>query len=124
LAVTSEEIFSELKTLLTKYKSELETRTDNNSVFELYSHKTVKTSKTGKNELFFAGAMINKGFVGFYFMPIYTHPEQFSNLPEKLKMLLKGKSCFRIKQLNSEIKSELGNLLDEGFNFYKTLGWI
>jgi hypothetical protein len=124
MAVSSEEIFFELKTLLIKYKSELEIRTDSSSGFELYSHKTVKTSKTGKNEVFFAGAMIHKGFVGFYFMPIYTHPEQFSGLPERLKKLLKGKSCFRVKQLDSEIKSELGNLLDEGFNFYKTLGWI
>jgi len=39
---------------------------------------------------YFAGLIIRKDYVGLYFMPIYPHKEEFSDLSADFKMKLKG----------------------------------
>ncbi len=43
--------------------------------------------------------------------------------PELLK-LLKGKSCFYIRDLSPEIVSQVEEALEIGFNLYKKWGWV
>ena len=57
-------------------------------------------------------------------MPIYvdiTLEQVFK--PELLK-LLKGKSCFHIKELNKKLENQIREALEIGYNLYKERGWI
>ena len=58
-------------------------------------------------------------------MPIYTDPPAIRDLiePELLK-LLKGKSCFHVKQLDANLEDQIKDELENGFNLYKKKGWI
>ena len=38
--------------------------------------------------------------------------------------LLKGKSCFRIRELDEELEAQIEDALDKGFELYKQRGWI
>lgn len=74
--------------------------------------------------MFFAGLMLKKGQVGFYFMPIYTHPDKFKDVPAELKKCLKGKSCFHIKKPDAVLDRQLKDILKKGYEVYKEEGWV
>lgn len=78
-----------------------------------------------RNELWFAGIIKQKAYVGFYFMPVYNNPEAMKKLfsPQLLKTL-KGKSCFYIKTNDAEIMADIKHALAEGLTFYKKNGWL
>ena len=78
-----------------------------------------------RDELWFAGIIKQKAYVGFYFMPIYNDPEAMTKLfsPRLLKTL-KRKSCFYIKTNDAEMMADIKHALAEGFKFYKKNGWL
>jgi hypothetical protein len=41
-----------------------------------------------------------------------------------LLQLLKGKSCFHIKELNPQLESQIEDALKKGYDLYKERGWI
>ena len=57
--------------------------------------------------------------VRLYFFPTYTHVDQLSEMPEKLKKCLKGKSCFHIKKLDDELEGQIKDLIAKGIDLYK-----
>lgn len=71
-----------------------------------------------------ASIILQKGFVGFYFMPIYINPELKSKVPPVLLKLLKGKTCFHIQKLDPELLASIQATLDEGAKCYKARGWL
>jgi hypothetical protein len=77
-----------------------------------------------KKEVFFAGLIIQKSYVGFYFMPIYAETDLKEVFKPELLKLLKGKSCFHIKKLDDELKSQIREALELGFELYKERGWV
>lgn len=119
-----ENVFSKLKQLLSAYeRGDLVVIENTPGRYELefdkdyytYSEKTGKHTK--KRGMYFAGLVLYKTYVGFYFMPIYSHRDQF-NLSAMLKPLLRGKSCFHFKELDDELKSELSRLIEKGCSLY------
>jgi hypothetical protein len=75
--------------------------------------------------MFFAGVIKQKGYVGFYFMPVYSDPEAMKRIfSERLLKTLKGKSCFYIKQLDDELAADIKQALAEGFKVYEARGWV
>jgi len=74
--------------------------------------------------VFFASIMIQSTYIGFYYMPIYTDVELKEVFKPELLKLLKGKSCFYIKDLSPEIISQIEKALEIGFKLYKKRGWI
>jgi hypothetical protein len=118
------EIFDKLKSLLKKYERTLVAKVDKEGNYQLYSFHEVKMSGRTCNGMFFAGVMLHKGHVGFYFMPNYSHPKNFTNITDDLKKLLKGKSCFHIKELDSSLEKKITRLLNDGFKLYKKEGWV
>ncbi|HBV66926.1 MAG TPA: hypothetical protein DEF04_01160 [Clostridiales bacterium] len=119
------EIYNRLKLQLKKYESPLIAKFDMDSRYDLWSVKDVVIDGRKKNEVFFAGLIIQSSYVGFYYMPIYEEPEKMKKLfsPELLK-LLKGKSCFHIKKLNEGLEKEIEYALKEGYELYKERGWV
>jgi hypothetical protein len=75
-------------------------------------------------ELFFASVMVQKGFVGFYFFPIYTDPAISSELPIELLKCLKGKSCFHIKKNDDQLMGQIEQALETGYKLYQEKGYL
>ncbi len=74
--------------------------------------------------MFFASAIIQSTYVGFYFMPIYAETSLKEVFKPELLKLLKGKSCFYIRDLSPEIVSQIEEALELGFNLYKERDWV
>jgi len=93
-------IFNALKTELTVFSPPFVIRNETARRFELWSGKDLVIEGRRRKEVYFAGLIIQKGYVGFYFMPVYIEAEMKQVFPPELLRLLKGKSCFHVKNLN------------------------
>ena len=117
-------IFQKLKKILKKYENPLKPKFDLDSKYDLWSNKNVEIAGRKRKEVYFAGLIIQSTYIGLYYMPVYAdthHKDVFK--PELLK-LLKGKSCFHIKKLDSELEAQIKEALDNGYTLYKKRGWI
>ena len=117
-------IFSSLKELLQDYQPPLLAKIDDPGRYDLWSVKDVVIAGRKRKEVFFASAIIQKGYVGFYFMPIYGAPEMTEFFPAELLSLLKGKSCFHMKRLDDKLLEQVRTALQDGFALYKDRKWV
>ncbi len=117
-------IFDQLKPLLEEYRPPLAAKTENERYFDLWSFKELVIAERKRKEVFFAGLIIQKAYVGFYFMPVYVDQEIKSLFPPELLRLLKGKSCFHIKKLTPELLGQVRGALKAGFQMYQERGWV
>ncbi len=119
-----QEIFVWLKEILEPFCVDQDIRTNNEKAYNVYG--TTKADFNGKtiDGQYFASVMKMKNYVGFYFFPIYTHKDEFTkeDYPVLLKCL-KGKSCFHIKKIDTELSKEISQILKSGANLYTSLGW-
>ena len=118
------EIFQRLKVLLKEYEGFLTPRFDLDSKYELWSIIGLEIEGRKRKEVFFAGLIIQRKYVGFYYMPIYTDPGLKDGLKPELLRLLQGKSCFHIKELDVKLEKQIRKALKVGFKLYKRLGWV
>ncbi len=116
--------FKELRMLLKPYQPPLVPRMDDASHFDLWSVKDVEIAGRKRKEVYFAGAIIQKSFVGFYYMPVYGSPEMKRLFAPELLALLKGKSCFHLKTLDARLLRQIKLALAAGFKLYKKNGWV
>ena len=117
-------IFTRLKEILKKYEDPLKPKFDLDSKYDLWSFKEVEIAGRKRKEVYFAGLIIQSRWVGFYFMPVYTDTNLTDVFKPELLKLLKGKSCFRIKELDDELESQVVEALDIGYRLYVERGWI
>jgi hypothetical protein len=75
-------------------------------------------------ELEFAAIIVQKAFVGFYFMPVYMNSALKKKLSPALAKLLKGKACFHVKLLDASLLKDIEAALNEGMKTYKARGWL
>ncbi len=99
-------------------------RINSETSFDLWSDRNVVMDGKKRNEVFFASVIIQKGHVGFYYMPVYTEPEMKKIFNPELLKLLKGKSCFHIKKLDDTLMLQIEDALAAGFKLYKEKGWV
>jgi len=118
------ELYKQLKPLLERYSPPLIAKKDSATGYELRSNKQVVIADKMTSEIIFAAFMVQKGYVGFYYFPVYTHPEIRKNLQPNLLKLLKGKSCFHLTEETPELLVDIEAALRFGFNFYKKQDWI
>lgn len=117
-------IFSSLKGLLEAYRPPFVAKVETDRRFDLASIKDVVIAGRKRSEVYFASAIIQKGYVGFYFMPVYSAPEMKDFFPPELLTLLKGKSCFHIMKLDKKLLAQVRKALKDGYKLYKTRGWV
>ncbi len=118
------EIFTQLKELLLKYQPPLSSKMNDESHFDLWSVKDLVIEGRKRKEVYFAGLIIQKSYVGFYYMPVYAEPEVKAFFKPELLARLKGKSCFHIHKLDSILLEQIKEALETGFNTYKERGWV
>lgn len=119
------EIFQTIRASLQPYATVgFSNRINSESSFDLWSDKNVVIEGRKRNEVFFASIIIQKGHVGFYYMPVYTEPEMKKIFRPDLLKLLKGKSCFHIKKLDDVLMLQIEDALAAGFKLYKEKGWV
>ena len=117
-------IFAALKPLLERYRPPFVTKQDDEKHFDLWSLKDVVIAGRKRKEVFFAGLIIQKSYVGFYYMPVYENPELKQVFKPELLALLKGKSCFYVKKADPLILAQIAEALKIGFELYKERGWV
>ena len=117
-------IFDRLKEILKRYEDPLRPKLDLDSRYDLWSFKEVEIAGRKRREVYFAGLIIQSRWVGLYYMPIYTDAELAEVFEPRLLGLLKGKSCFRIRELDEELEAQIDDALRKGYELYEKRGWI
>ena len=120
-------IFDRLEEALCRYAPPLVVRSGSvkgKRDCQLWSEKTVEVAGRRRDEVFFAGLIVQKGYVGFYFMPVDTHAEQTAVFAPELLALLRGKSCFHLRRLDDELEGHVEAALATGFELYRERGWV
>jgi len=57
-------------------------------------------------------------------MPVYVDTSLKEVFKPELIKLLKGKSCFHIKKLDSQLEKQIEDALKKGYDLYKKRGWV
>jgi hypothetical protein len=117
-------IVDEITAMLGKYVPPLELRTDAKGGYHAWSNKPVVIDGRRKREVYFAGVIPQKAYVGFYYMPVYTNPERKAMFEPEMLALLKGKSCFHLRSLEPSLRKQIRAALQSGFRLYKQRGWV
>lgn len=117
-------IFDTLKARMKTYQPPLTARMDDEAHFDLWSEKDLVIEGRKRKEVYFAGLIIQKSYVGFYYMPVYVSEEIKSTFSPELLSLLKGKSCFHIKKLTPQLLQQIEDALKTGFTAYQKRGWV
>jgi hypothetical protein len=118
------EIFAEIKKILLPYGKKMNLSVDNQNKIELLGKKKATIYNKEIDGMYFAWAMIQKNFVGFYCFFQYSHPGFLKGCPENPRKCLKGKSCFHIKKNDPELMKSIKIYVDKGYKFYRKLGII
>jgi hypothetical protein len=117
-------IFEAIKKLLLPYEKGTMKLTNSAGQVVLISKKPVEILGRKRDDLWFASALIQKGYVGFYYMPVYGDPKVKELIKPELLKCLKGKSCFHIKKYDKEIFSQIKDALNVGYNIWHSRGWL
>jgi hypothetical protein len=118
------DIFQQLKKVLKKYEPPFVAKSDYEWRYELWSVKDVVIAGRKRNEVFFASLIIQRDYVGFYYMPIYSDTKLKKVFKKELLSTLKGKSCFHIKKLDKTLLGQIRGTLEIGYKMYKKNGWV
>ena len=116
--------FQSLKDLLTAYAPPFVPKVDDVGRYDLCSVKDLVIEGRKRKEVYFARVIIQKGYVGFYFMPVYADTDLKTVFAPELLALLKGKSCFHIKKLTPELLDQIESALQIGFEAYQAREWV
>lgn len=97
------------------------------SSYECYELSGRIKAMQGKQEVdgfYFATVVPKPKDIRLYFFPIYTHATEYGSLSDELKKCLKGKSCFHIKKLSSQMEVEIKDMIQKGVDLYIRDGLI
>ena len=123
-------IFNKLKKLLKPNERRLNVKSDYDSRYELEGTKEyeVMSEKTGKvskrKNAYFGGIIIQSSYVGLYLMAPYMNPQKFNKRFPKLMKLLKGKSCFHVKDIDNVLERDIKGALKLSFGLYREGGFV
>lgn len=122
-----EDTFRDLQAILAPYSPPLQSvvgLVKNKRDYNLVTAKEAVIAGRKRDNLYFASVIEQKGYVGFYFMPIYCCPALRKSIPPELLKLLEGKSCFHVKALTPALKEQVRTAVKLGFDGYVKNGWV
>ncbi|HEY0434436.1 MAG TPA: hypothetical protein VGC95_11215 [Chitinophagaceae bacterium] len=118
-------IFERIRDLMKPYSGgTMEESGGDKGKFILVSKKPVEIFGRKRDELWFASSLVQKGYVGFYFMPVYMNAPLQKKLHPDLLKCLKGKACFHIRTNDEGLLSHIREALRAGYEDWKKREWI
>ena len=119
-------IFDAIRKMVLPYanKRALKMHENTGGQFNLVSHKPVTIAGRERNELWFISALVQKGYVGFYYSTIYMQDHIKKEFSPEFMKCLKGKACFHIKKNDPLIMENIKKAIKIGFDDYVKKGWI
>ena len=121
------QVFRLLRAELERYSPPLTVRigsVEGKDDYHLWSEREVVIEGRKRDEVFFAGLIAQKGYVGLYYMPVYAEPELETVFEPELRALLRGKSCFHLKRLDDRLLAQVRSALERGFALWRGRDWI
>lgn len=118
------EIKSRIQELLKTQMPPLRIRTDNDKTFEVCGSIQAMQGRRKVDGYYFASVMEKPKDIRFYFFPIYTHADHFTEVSPELLKALKGKSCFHLKNVSEEMMEEIKDMIEKGVLLYESDGLI
>jgi hypothetical protein len=112
--------FAALRAILSEFDGKLRVTQDEPGKYELVSLEPTHKGKP----MYFGGVLIQKNYVSFYLMPLYTHPELEKDLSPDLKRHKQGKACFNFKEPDLLLFVQLAALSVAGYRAYQERGWV
>ena len=92
--------------------------------YEIYYGREVEIRGKKLPELMFATILIQKGYVGFYFFPVYIDERLKKILAPEFLKCLKGKTCFHLKMNEPWLSLQVNLALRAGVDYYRSRGWV
>lgn len=118
-------IFEAVKKEVKPYeKGTVKARIDIQGKYDLWSEKPVEAFGRKYPAMAFASVILQSGYVGFYFMPVYGSDKVKETIPAELLKTLKGKACFHIKTTDKDLMKQIKQALKTGYDAYKKQGWV
>lgn len=115
-----DEIFQQLKKILTPYASEMDVVTDTPDNYYLNTHHVMKNKKP----MYFGSVKIRKNYISFHLMPVYVFPDLLETITPELKKRMQGKSCFNFKTEDTKLFQQLKALTQAGYEKYEDTGYL
>jgi hypothetical protein len=112
--------FAALRAILSEFDGKLRVTKDEPGGYELVS---VEPTHKGK-PMYFGSVLIQKNYVSFHLMPLYTHPELEKDISPDLKRHKQGKSCFNFTEPDLLLFVQLAALSVAGYRAYQQKGWV
>jgi len=112
--------FAALRAILSEFDGKLRVTKDEPGKYELVSLEPTHKGKP----MYFGSVLIQKNYVSFYLMPLYTHPELEKDLSPDLKRHKQGKACFNFKEPDLLLFVQLAALSVAGYRAYQERGWV
>lgn len=118
-------VFDNIKAMMKPYaKGTIKERGEKGGVYNLVSEKQIEKAGRKFDEIYFASIIVQKGFIGFYYIPVYAIEGVKELLKPELLKCLKGKSCFHIKKNDAVVMTQIKEALEIGYDCYKERGWV
>jgi hypothetical protein len=118
-------IFDKIKAIMKPFvKGTIKERGEKPGMYNLVSEKPFELDGRKFEEIYFASIIVQKGFVGFYYMPVYCYNPLKAQLKPELLKCLKGKTCFHIKKSDLLLFQQIREALDLGYESYQKRGWV
>ncbi len=119
-------IFDAIKKMMLPYdkKGTLVLHAATGGQAHLVSHKAIEFQGRKKTEMWLVSLLVQKGYVGFHYLPIYMNPSMAEKFSPDFIKCLKGKACFNIKKHDPAILAEVQKAIKLGYEGYQKLGWV
>ena len=118
------EIDLALRKLIKVHVPPLQLRKDDSSGLEASGTIPAMQGKKKVDGFYFASIIPKPKDTRLYFFPIYTHADQFEDIPLMLRKCLKGKSCFHFKSIDTELEKHISNMFKKGVLIYQKAGLV
>jgi hypothetical protein len=115
-----EDVFKSLRHIMQKHAGSLNVMVDADDHYYLDTYHIQKNKKP----LYFGGVKIQKNYVSYYLMPVYTNPELVEDLSADLTKRRQGKSCFNFKTADQALFDEMSDITKRAFESYQAQGFI
>jgi len=113
-----------LKECLTSQQPTLKITKDTDASFEVTGTIEAMQGKKKVDGYYFATVVPKPKDIRLYFFPIYTHVDTYKDISPEMRKMLKGKSCFHIKNLDEDLKKEVQEMIQLGVKTYQKEGLI